>query len=92
MIYAFDLIELDGEDLRNLPFLDRKAALARLLRNAEAGILFNDHIAEDGYGFRARLPACAEGIVSKEIDSTYRSASGSRCAIRAAETGEIWDR
>lgn len=31
ILHAFDLIEHDGEDLRNLPFLDRKAALARLL-------------------------------------------------------------
>jgi ATP-dependent DNA ligase len=30
ILYAFDLIEYNGEDLRNLPFLDRKAALARL--------------------------------------------------------------
>jgi hypothetical protein len=29
---AFDLIEHDGEDLRNYPFLDRKSTLARLLR------------------------------------------------------------
>jgi bifunctional non-homologous end joining protein LigD len=47
-LYAFDLIEHDGEDLRNLPFLDRKAALVRLLRDTKAGILFNEHIAEDG--------------------------------------------
>ena len=33
---------------RNLPFLDRKNTLARLLRNTDAGILFNEHIAEDG--------------------------------------------
>jgi ATP-dependent DNA ligase len=33
ILYAFDLIEHDGEDMRNLPFLDRKNALARLLRN-----------------------------------------------------------
>jgi hypothetical protein len=31
-----------------LPVPDRKAALAWLLRNTEAGILFNEHIAEDG--------------------------------------------
>jgi hypothetical protein len=37
ILYAFDLIEHDGEGIRNRPFLDRKAALARLLRNAEAG-------------------------------------------------------
>ena len=36
ILYAFDLIEHDGEDLRNLPFLDRKAALARLLRDTIA--------------------------------------------------------
>jgi ATP-dependent DNA ligase len=39
ILYAFDLIEHDGEDMRNHTFLDCKAALARLLRNTEAGIL-----------------------------------------------------
>jgi hypothetical protein len=48
ILYAFDLIEHDGEDLRDLPFLDRKAALARLLRDTKAGILLNEHIVEDG--------------------------------------------
>jgi bifunctional non-homologous end joining protein LigD len=43
-LYAFDLIEYDGEDMRNRPFLDREAVLARLLRGTEAGILFNEHI------------------------------------------------
>jgi bifunctional non-homologous end joining protein LigD len=74
ILYAFDLIEHDGEDLRNLPFLDRKAALARLLRDTEAGILLNEHLAEDGLTVFAH--ACrlgAEGIVSKKVDGTYRS-------------------
>jgi ATP-dependent DNA ligase len=31
ILYAFDLIEYDGEDMRNRPFLDHKAALAQLL-------------------------------------------------------------
>jgi bifunctional non-homologous end joining protein LigD len=69
-----DLIEHDGEDLRDLPFLDRKAALARLLRNTKVGILFNEHIVEDGLTVFAH--ACrlgAEGIVSKRVDGTYRS-------------------
>src|SRR5215831_2373583 len=48
ILYAFDLIEHDGEDLRNRPFLDRKAALAPLLSDIEAGILLNEHVAEDG--------------------------------------------
>ena len=34
---------------RNLPFLDRKNTLARLLRNTDAGILFNEHIAEGNF-------------------------------------------
>jgi ATP-dependent DNA ligase len=42
VLYAFDLIEHDGEDLRDLPFLDRKAALARPVRETEAGILLKD--------------------------------------------------
>jgi bifunctional non-homologous end joining protein LigD len=74
ILYAFDLIEHDGDDMRNLPFLGRKNALARLLRNTEAGILFNEHIAQDGptvFAHACRLGA--EGIVSKKIDSTYRS-------------------
>jgi hypothetical protein len=46
ILYAFDPIEHDGEDLRGRSFLDRKAALARLLRDTQAGILLNEHIAE----------------------------------------------
>jgi bifunctional non-homologous end joining protein LigD len=74
ILYAFDLIERDGEDLRNHPFLERKAALARLLLDTEGGTLLNEHIAEDGatvFAHACRLGA--EGIVSKRIDSTYQS-------------------
>jgi hypothetical protein len=48
ILYAFDLIEHDGKDLRDRPFLDRKAALARLLRDTKAGIVLNEHVAGDG--------------------------------------------
>jgi bifunctional non-homologous end joining protein LigD len=101
ILYAFDLIEHDGEDVRNVPFLDRKAALARLLRKTEAGIPLNEHIAEDGVTVFAH--AChlgAEGIVSKRIDSTYRSGP-CRVWIKVCnpasiavqwERSEIWNR
>jgi bifunctional non-homologous end joining protein LigD len=60
--------------MRNLPFLDPKAALARLLRDTEAGIRFNEHIAEDGpIVFAQACRLGAEGIVSKKVDGTYRS-------------------
>jgi bifunctional non-homologous end joining protein LigD len=74
ILYAFDLIEHDGEDPHDRPLLDRKAELVRLLRDTKAGILLNEHIAQDGPTVFAH--ACqlgAEGIVSKRVDGTYRS-------------------
>jgi bifunctional non-homologous end joining protein LigD len=74
MLYAFDLIEHDGQDLRGRPYLDRKAALARLSRDTEVGILLNEHVVGDGptvFAHACRLGA--EGIVSKRVDGTYRS-------------------
>jgi ATP-dependent DNA ligase len=100
-LYAFDLIEHDGEDMRNLLFLGRKAALARLLRNTEAGILFNEHIAEDGptvFAHACRLGA--ECIVSKKVDGAYQSGP-CRVWIKVRNTAsiavqrersEIWNR
>src|SRR5262249_13026449 len=69
ILYAFDLIEHDGEDLRNRPFLDRKAALALLLRDTKAGVLLNEHVIGNGptvFEHACRLGA--EGIVSKKVD------------------------
>jgi bifunctional non-homologous end joining protein LigD len=74
MLYAFDLIEHDGQDLRNRPFLDRKAALALLPRDSKAGILLNEHVVGDGPTvFEHACQLGAEGIVSQRIDGTYRS-------------------
>ena len=74
-LYAFDLIELDGEDLRREPIERRKAALAKLLRHAKAGLLLNQHIEYDD-GEMVFHHACKlglEGIVSKRLGSPYRS-------------------
>jgi bifunctional non-homologous end joining protein LigD len=73
-LYAFDLVELDGEDLQSRPLLERKDALAHLLRRKKSAILLNEHIAEHGPTVFAH--ACklgVEGIVSKRVDSPYRS-------------------
>jgi bifunctional non-homologous end joining protein LigD len=53
MLYAFDLLELDGEDLRGMPLLDRKKRLARLLSGRRLGIVLSDH----RRGWRHHLPA-----------------------------------
>jgi len=71
---AFDLLELNGEDLRRLPIEERKRRLANLLRDAPDGIAFNQHY--DGDGATIYKHACAlgcEGIVSKRLGSPYRS-------------------
>jgi bifunctional non-homologous end joining protein LigD len=46
--YAFDLIELNGDDLRRDPLEVRKATLASILAKARPGIRFNEHIEGDG--------------------------------------------
>jgi bifunctional non-homologous end joining protein LigD len=48
MLYAFDLLELDGEDLRALPLGEHKKRLARLLGRRRLGIVLSDHTDEDG--------------------------------------------
>jgi hypothetical protein len=88
ILYAFDLSSGDGEDMRNRPFLNRKAALARLLRTTEAGILFNEHIVEDG-AMSSHMPAGLALRTSCRRRSTAptgpaRAASGSRRAIPPA--------
>jgi bifunctional non-homologous end joining protein LigD len=47
-LYAFDLIELNGDDLRRDPLEGRKAALELVLAKAELGIRFNEHMDGDG--------------------------------------------
>jgi bifunctional non-homologous end joining protein LigD len=73
MLYAFDLLALDGKDLRALP-LERKAKLAKLLARAPVGIVFNEHTNEDGaMVFRHAGMMGLEGIVSKRLSKPYQS-------------------
>src|SRR6202162_5183294 len=48
LLYAFDLIEMDGEHLRHWPFNERKTRLERLLAGRNAGIVLNQHVVEKG--------------------------------------------
>jgi bifunctional non-homologous end joining protein LigD len=73
-LYAFDLIELNGDDLRHDPLEGRKATLEMMLAKAGPGIRFNEHIEGDGKTvFRHACKLGLEGIVSKRKDSPYRS-------------------
>jgi bifunctional non-homologous end joining protein LigD len=74
-LYAFDLIELNGDDLRREPLEVRKATLASVLAKAAAGLRLNEHLEhEDGaIVFRHACQMGLEGIVSKRRGSIYRS-------------------
>ncbi|MEQ1937579.1 DNA ligase D [Mesorhizobium sp. CN5-321] len=74
--YVFDLLRLDGEDLRGEPLVERKQRLSELLDTLpdDAAVRFSDHFVEPG---RVMLKhACRmglEGVVSKRADAPYRS-------------------
>jgi bifunctional non-homologous end joining protein LigD len=74
-LYAFDILALDGEDLRKLPLSMRKANLARLLARRPEGIFVSDfeqgEIGPDL--FRAACNFGLEGLVSKRRDRPYRA-------------------
>jgi bifunctional non-homologous end joining protein LigD len=71
---AFDLMMLDGDDLRRHPLSERKAALRKLLKRTKGGIQYVEHTEGDGAKmFEAVCKLGLEGIVSKRIDAPYRS-------------------
>jgi bifunctional non-homologous end joining protein LigD len=75
ILYAFDLIEHDGEDLRDRPFLERKAALAPLLRNTKASCSTSTFPKLD----RPCSPMRASSGPRASCRKTYRS---SRCRVQ----------
>ena len=74
-MFAFDLLELDGTDLRREPIEVRKATLAGILRKARHGVRLNEHLEHPGGMWCSAMPArwAWEGIVSKRLGSRYRS-------------------
>jgi bifunctional non-homologous end joining protein LigD len=87
--YAFDLLHLDDADLRPARLIDRKTALAGLLKSAPDGpVRYSEHFEEDGeIVFRHACRLSLEGVISKRRDDPYpdgRSKSWlkSKCAHR----------
>ena len=75
VLYAFDLLQHDGADLRDLPLIERKRRLARLLGRAKRqAIQFVEHLTGDGPTVVRHVCRMGlEGIVSKRMDAPYRS-------------------
>jgi bifunctional non-homologous end joining protein LigD len=74
-LYAFDLLEINGTDLRRDAWDERRKILARLLRGVGHGIQLSDHMdGSDGEAvFRHACEMGLEGIVAKRRDRPYRS-------------------
>ncbi len=90
IFYAFDLLWLDGQDLRREPLIDRKEKLRDLLRgiDEQGQLRLSEHFSEPGKVMLEH--ACRmglEGVVSKRADAPYRSGRGhdwvkSKCTLR----------
>ena len=75
--FAFDLLELDGQDLTKLPLIERKAKLEGLVGSANEPLLYSTHITGRAADvFRQVCAAGHEGIVAKRADDPYRSGRG----------------
>jgi bifunctional non-homologous end joining protein LigD len=75
VFYAFDLLHLDGWDLRGVPLVKRKDLLARLLAGHVTGrspIQYSDHVEGDGDALYQRASEIGlEGVISKRADAPY---------------------
>lgn len=86
--YIFDILYLDGRDLRELPLLERKEILAEVLKKIPSNLIYSEHFAEDGEDFyQATCDYKLEGMVSKLADAPYRSGRNdfwvkTKCTLR----------
>ncbi len=89
-LFAFDIVHLDGYDLRRAALIDRKEALRRLIESGSAGnsIRYSDHVDASGEEvFRQASQLGLEGVVSKQKSRPYRSGRSaewvkSKCRLR----------
>lgn len=70
--FAFDLLELDGEDLTGRPLTERKAKLEALLPQPPSRLRYSDHIVGNGEKLLDQFCASGlEGVISKRADGRY---------------------
>jgi ATP-dependent DNA ligase len=69
--YAFDLLWLDGSDLRDRPLFERKRLLRKLLPRQARAVLYVDHVASGMDLFRVICEQDMEGVVAKQASARY---------------------
>ena len=84
-LYAFDLLELDGTDLRREPIEVRKATLASILRKSRPGVRLNEHLEHD-CGLTVFQHACKMGLEGLSRSGWDRATD--RAFARLAEVQE----
>jgi len=74
----FDLLYLEGRDLRKLPLVQRKALLKRIVE-PKGFVLYSEHVENEGEAFyKAVVAQGLEGVVAKEKDSPYMAGKRTR--------------
>lgn len=88
---VFDLLSLDGHDLRGVPLIERKALLEKLLDGADPRFFYSTHIIGNGREiFEAARGRGMEGVISKRVDSLYvQGRSAQWLKIKTAETRDF---
>lgn len=70
----FDLLYIDGEDLRNLPLIERKSRLKEILPKDHPLLFYSSHVLEKGKKLFAEIKKNHfEGVIAKRIESPYVS-------------------
>lgn len=88
LFYGFDLLHLDGRDLRPLPLVQRKSLLETLLAQADGPLRYSSHFSDSGaMVLRHACRLGLEGILSKKSNSPYREGRNkdwikSKCSAR----------
>lgn len=92
---AFDLLSVNGEDMRRPPLLERKRRLLAIMPTVQCPLLYLDHLAERGRDpFRVACAQDLEGIVGKWAHGTYQTdgRSTSWLKIKNPDYSQIRDR
>ncbi len=91
LFYVFDIMHLDGLDLRAAPLLDRKRGLQGLLDGIGPPIVYSEHLEVDGsVMFEHACKLQLEGVVCKQRDAAYRSGRNETwIKVKCSQHGEF---
>ena len=77
LIYGFDLLYLNGRDLRGLPLVERRTMLADLIGRQHSSIRLSEEVDAEGTAFvKLACQMGLEGIIAKRRDAPYRTGRG----------------